>query len=117
MNSGNLLILTTPSFDKKSEKLLSNDSLNELLDYLEINPEAGQLIIGTGGIRKLRWTSGKNNKGKSGGVRVLYHYSKNILLLLITLYNKSEKENISESEKKTLKLMVDKLLKELKEEI
>lgn len=112
-----LLIVTTSSFDKKADKLLSKDALEELFDYLEECPDSGQIIQGTGGIRKLRWASGKNNKGKSGGVRVLYHYSKEVVILLITLYSKSEQENITQAEKTTLKSMVERLLKEFKEEI
>ncbi len=112
-----ILILTTPAFDKKAGKLLSEDALEELYDYLEECPDSGQIIQGTGGIRKLRWASGKNNKGKSGGVRILYHYSKEVMVLLITLYSKSEKENITQAEKSILKSIVEKLLKEFKEEI
>ncbi len=41
-----------------------------------------------------------NDKGKSGGVRILYHYSEDLLVLLITLFGKSEKENISQAERR-----------------
>jgi hypothetical protein len=64
------------------------------------------VISGTSGVRKLRWKSGLNDKGKSGGVRVLYHYSKGLLVLLITLYSKSEKENLTEAERNELKRLV-----------
>jgi mRNA-degrading endonuclease RelE of RelBE toxin-antitoxin system len=88
-----------------------------LLDFLELHPDKGDLIAGTSGVRKLRWKSGKNDKGKSGGVRVLYHYSKGILVLLITIYSKSEKENISQQERNELKrsipLLVSKYLEDL----
>jgi hypothetical protein len=59
--------------------------LDQLVTYLTLYPEHGQLIVGTGGVRKLRWKSGFNDKGKSSGVRVIYHYSKNILVLLLRL--------------------------------
>lgn len=62
------------------------------------------MISGTGGIRKLRWQTGKNNKGKSGGVRALYYYdNKGLTVLLITLYRKSDQENIDAGEKAYLK--------------
>ena len=79
-----LIIKATPAFEKKVKKLLTTEAFEDLLDYLEQFPNKGDLISGTSGVRKLRWKTGKNEKGKSGGVRVLYHYSKNILILLIT---------------------------------
>jgi mRNA-degrading endonuclease RelE of RelBE toxin-antitoxin system len=115
MNS--LIITMTPAFEKKANKLLTTEALEDLLDYLESNPDKGDLIAGISGVRKLRWKSGKNDRGKSGGVRVLYHYSKGILILLITLYSKSEKDNIDQRErnelKRTIPLLVEKYLEDL----
>lgn len=110
-----IVIKTTPAFDKKAGKLLTLEALESLLDYLEIYPECGDIIRGTSGVRKLRWETGENNKGKSGGVRVLYHYSKNILVLLITLYSKSKQENINQSERNALKKIVPQLVSKYKE--
>jgi hypothetical protein len=61
-------IAELPEFLKKSNKLLSDDEKNELIEFLALNPKAGDLIQETGGIRKLRWSI--KNKGKSGGVRI-----------------------------------------------
>jgi mRNA-degrading endonuclease RelE of RelBE toxin-antitoxin system len=109
-------IKTTPSFDHQAKKLLTAEAQGNLFDYLEVNPEKGDLISGTGGVRKLRWTTGKNNKGKSGGVRILYHYSKGILIILITLYSKNETENITDAEKNELKKLIPELIRKYKEE-
>jgi hypothetical protein len=49
---------------------LSDDDLKDLQEYLIINPETGSVIQGTGGVRKIRWAL--KNRGKSGGIRVLY---------------------------------------------
>lgn len=111
-----LIIKTVPSFDRQAKKLLSVQAQEDLFDYLEAYPEKGDIITGTGGVRKLRWTTGKNNKGKSGGVRVLYHYSKEILIILIMLYNKNDTENITESEKNELKKLIPQLVRQYKEE-
>lgn len=108
--NNDIYIKTTPAFDRKATKLLSSESLEEFLDYIGENPEQGSVISGTGGIRKIRWKTGNNDKGKSGGVRILYHYSKNILILLITLFSKSEKENILPAERNQLKQMMPMLL-------
>ena len=69
------------------------------------NPNAGDIMQGTGGIRKLRWVL--PNKGKSGGVRVIYidfiSYGK---IYLLDLYGKAEKEDLPQNEKKELKKLV-----------
>ncbi len=107
----------TPAFEKKANKLLTEEALEDLLDYISKNPEKGDSISGTNGVRKLRWKTGKNDKGKSGGVRVLYHYSKYVLILLITLYSKSEKDNVNQRErnelKRTIPLLVSKYLEDI----
>lgn len=108
MNS--LVIKSTPKFDELASKLMKDATLDELLTFLEQNPEHGRIISGTGGVRKLRWKNDKNNKGKSGGVRVLYHYSNEVLIILVTLFEKSEKENISVAEKAKLKKLMPKLI-------
>lgn len=92
---------------------MSDSVLQELVDTLCLFPEKGILVKGTGGIRKIRCRSGKNNKGKSGGLRILYYYKKDTLILLITLFNKSDKDNINESEKIELKIFLLNLLREI----
>src|SRR5271170_656112 len=100
----------TPSFEKKAGKMMSEEAREELFDHLHEHPDSGDVIAGTGGVRKLRWRTGRNNKGKSGGVRVLYHYTQSILVLLITLYEKSEKEDISQAEKNAFKSEIPELV-------
>ena len=113
----NIYIKTTPAFDRKVAKLLSEDVLKEFLDHIEVNPEAGKIISGTGGVRKIRWKKGDNDKGKSGGVRILYHYSDDLLILLITIFGKSEKEDISQEEKNQLKRTVPLLIAKYRGEL
>jgi mRNA-degrading endonuclease RelE of RelBE toxin-antitoxin system len=112
-----LIIKATPIFEKRAKALLTEEAYEELLDYLEANPDKGDLIPGTSGVRKIRWKTGKNDQGKRGGVRVLYHYSKGILVLLITMYSKTEKENVTQRErnelKRTIPLLVKKYLEDL----
>ena len=110
-------IKTTPQFDKVAKKLMAEDSLEELYNFLEDNPRAGNIIQATGGVRKLRWKRGKGARGKSGGVRVLYHYSNDILIILITLYAKNEQENITNQEKNQLKKLMPVLIDKYCEEI
>ncbi|OGO93542.1 MAG: hypothetical protein A3F10_05825 [Coxiella sp. RIFCSPHIGHO2_12_FULL_42_15] len=112
-----LFIKTTPAFDRVAKKLFTTDVLEELYDYLSEHPEKGDIIAGTGGVRKLRWKTGRNNKGKSGGVRVLYHYSKDILIILITAYSKTDKENITQAERNELKQLMPNLIEKYKSEL
>jgi len=61
--------------------------------YLMENPEKGNIISGSGGVRKIRWAI--NNKGKSGGVRVIYFWKERASeIWLLTLYAKSKKDTI-----------------------
>lgn len=84
---------------------------------MEVDPKKGVLIKGTGGVRKLRWLSGKSNKGKSGGVRVLYYYLKDLVIILITVYSKSEKDDISGEERNQLKKLMPQLIAKYKEDL
>ncbi|MCH8104489.1 MAG: type II toxin-antitoxin system RelE/ParE family toxin [Proteobacteria bacterium] len=75
-----------------------------------MNPNAGVLIQGTGGIRKLRWA--RSGGGKSGGVRVIYYFhNEELPLYLLALFGKNEKANISMEEKKLLSMAVIELVK------
>lgn len=103
-------VKATPKFLQLSKKVMTVDALQTLIDDLALNPEKGAIITNTGGIRKLRWQTGKDNKGKSGGVRVLYYYNNDTIILLITLFKKSDKENIDDGEKVELKKILPELL-------
>ncbi len=65
-----ITVAETEPFQRKVGRLLTEDEKTELIDYLAMNPTAGLLIQGTGGIRKLRWA--RSGQGKSGGARVIY---------------------------------------------
>ena len=98
--------VSTREFEEIWEELgLTEDERIVLETYLSSNPKAGRVIKGTGGLRKLRWIL--PNRGKSGGVRVLYVdfviYEKTYL---IDIYSKGEKEDITEEEKKMFKKLI-----------
>ena len=86
-------------------KLLNESEQQSVIDYLSVHPKAGDLIQGTGGIRKLRW--GRDGKGKRGGVRVIYYFHSNkIPLYLLTIFGKGQKANISKAERNELTKLV-----------
>ncbi|MBI1779660.1 MAG: type II toxin-antitoxin system RelE/ParE family toxin [Proteobacteria bacterium] len=69
-----------------------------LVDYLAHNPTAGDLIQGTGGVRKLRW--GLEGRGKRGGARVVYFYGGGgIPLFALTAYAKNEQADLSQKDR------------------
>lgn len=71
------------------------------------NPEAGDLIEGTGGLRKLRYGDPRRNKGKRGGLRVIYYWwDGGRQFWLFTLYDKDEMNDLSAMEKKAIKNML-----------
>lgn len=68
------------------------------------DPEAGDLIPGAGGIRKLRWKDSRRGKGKRGGLRVIYYcFLSDEEIWLLTLYDKDEAVDLSKSEKEQLR--------------
>ena len=88
----NSLIITTitelPEYIKRADTLLSKSERKDIIDYLSEHPKAGDIMEATGGIRKIRWSRG--NKGKSGGVRVVYYYyDERIPLYLLTLFERA----------------------------
>ncbi|MES9861828.1 MAG: type II toxin-antitoxin system RelE/ParE family toxin [Candidatus Thiodiazotropha sp. 4PDIVS1] len=94
-------IVELPEFQRRAYALLSDSEKQRIISYLAAHPQSGAIMQGTGGIRKFRWASG--NKGKSGGVRVIYYYHNELIpLFLLTVFGKSEKANLSKVERNEL---------------
>ncbi|MDR3516553.1 MAG: addiction module toxin RelE [Azospirillaceae bacterium] len=72
MERGLITVVETTAFARRADKLLSVDERDELITFLAENPEAGDEIPGTGGVRKVRFAA--KGKGRSGGARVIYHF-------------------------------------------
>lgn len=94
-------IVELPEFLKRALGLLSAEEKFSIINYLAFHPQSGDLMQGTGGIRKLRWSA--QGKGKGGGVRVVYYYHNGTMpLFLLTVFGKGEKANLSKSERNEL---------------
>ena len=88
-------------------KYLDDDGLRRLQLDLLTNAEAGDLIAGTGGLRKLRQSDVRRGKGKRGGLRVIYFWwSAGRQFWLFTLYDKDEMDDLDSREKRLLKSML-----------
>lgn len=96
-----LTIAELPEYIRRAEKLLSDGERLDIVNYLAAHPKAGDLMEGTGGVRKLRW--GRGTQGKSGGVRVIYYFHSDAMpMYLLTLFAKNERANLSMAERNEL---------------
>jgi len=85
--------IETTAFTKYVYTYLTDDEYLGLQSFLFKHPEFGKVVPGSGGLRKLRWAIA--GKGKSGGVRIIYYFKKkDDEIWLLTIYSKSEIENI-----------------------
>lgn len=101
-----MVFIEVAPFTKYLRDYLNDDEYRELQNFLIEQPEAGDLIQGTGGLRKLRWSM--DNQGKRRGVRVIYYWQiSRDQIYLFTLYAKNEMSDLSSNEKKVLKKMLE----------
>lgn len=91
-------VVETPEFLAATRRLLDDDERAALVDFLAYNPTAGDLIPGTGGVRKLRWAL--EGRGKRGGARVIYFFQSAALpLFALTAFAKSVRADLSQAER------------------
>lgn len=102
-----------PAFTRHLASYLDDDEYKALQAEMMKNPEAGDVIKGTGGLRKLRFGDETRGKGKRGGLRVIYYWwLGGAQFWLFTLYNKDEMKDLTPKQREVLK---DLLKAELKE--
>jgi len=88
-----MIFIEATTFTKLLSKYLSDEEYRVLQTYLMQKPDAGDLVRGSGGVRKVRWAP--SGKGKSGGLRIIYYWKKSDHeIWLLTLYSKSERATI-----------------------
>jgi hypothetical protein len=96
--------IEAPVFTRLVGSYLSDDDYRLLQWTLAKDPERGDVVPGTGGVRKLRWEDRRRGKGKRGGLRVMYHhFSSDGQIWLLTLYDKGETTDLTARERAALR--------------
>jgi hypothetical protein len=97
-----------PPFARNLRNYLDDDGDKELQAKLVENPEAGDLMPGTGSFRKMRWADIRRGKGGRGGLRVIcYHLKSDSQIWLMALYGKNEASDLTTKQKKVLKTALE----------
>lgn len=101
MQTRPIVVAETQAFMRSAAKIWNEEELAALVDYVAHHPEAGDVMPGTGGVRKLRW--GKTGSGKRGGARVIYFfYRADCPLYLLLAYAKAQVTDLTPDEKKAV---------------
>lgn len=98
-------VVVTPAFDRAAKDAkMSEGEVDEAVDLVAANPTAGDLMQGTGGVRKARLAG--RGKGKSGGYRIVWYFGgDDIPVFLLTVFGKGEKDNLSQAERNALRAL------------
>ncbi|MEY4884098.1 MAG: cytotoxic translational repressor of toxin-antitoxin stability system [Pseudomonadota bacterium] len=96
-----------PPFERVRQSYLDDAAYRQLQDELMANPEAGNMIEGTGGLRKLRQPDPRRGKGKRGGLRVIYYWwLGGDQFWLFTVYDKDQADDLTPEQRKVLKQLL-----------
>jgi hypothetical protein len=105
-----MLFIETSIFTHQVSELLPDEEYKRLQEVLLMRPETGDLIPGTGGLRKLRWRM--KGTGKRGGLRLIYYWDvPDDSFFMLAIYKKSEKEDLTQQHLRTLRKLVEEWLK------
>ncbi len=85
-------VAETPIFQKYAESIWSEDELQQFIAWIALNPEAGDVIPGSGGCRKVRWSV--DGQGKRGGARVVYFLPNQEVIWLLICYKKAKFDDL-----------------------
>lgn len=97
-----MTVAETPLFLRQAEAVWDDAERWSFVDFIAANPEAGDVIPETGGVRKVRWA--RAGTGKRGGARVIYFYhDANRPLYLLMVYAKARRENLTPDEKRAVR--------------
>lgn len=103
-----MVFIETAIFTKEIQRLTSDDNYRKLQIALMFRPDAGKLIKGSGGLRKIRWSL--PGTGKRGALRVIYYWDPPDTIFMLFPYRKTEQEDLTADQLKLVRGMVKELL-------
>jgi len=103
-------VVETVQFLRDADSMMSDSDRARLVEFVSANPDTGDLIPETGGVRQFRWAL--PGKGKRGGARVIYFFhSERLPVFLLAMYGKSEKANLSKTEQNGMAKVVSAIVR------
>jgi hypothetical protein len=100
-----ITVIETKAYISRADDIMSADERSAVVDFIADNPESGDVMPGTGGVRKLRVAL--DGRGKRGGARVIYYYqNQEIPVFLLGLFAKNQKTSLTKAERNTLKIAI-----------
>ena len=100
--------METKAFQERAKSRMTKEEVDSAVRMIAMDPTCGDLLRGTGGIRKVRFAVA--GKGKSGGVRIIYYFhNEDIPVFMLAVFAKKEKADLKPSERKMLAVLAKKL--------
>ena len=100
-----LHFVESPVYSKQIDDLLSREEQRQLQLFILEQPERGQIIKGSGGLRKLRWAG--SGRGKGGGVRIIYYLWRDDTAFLLFVYPKSKQADLTPDQVRLLRTLIE----------
>lgn len=101
-----MVIIETSVFTRQIQQLMAEEEYRQLQTMLVLRPDAGAIIPGSGGLRKLRWAAG--GRGKRGGARLIYYWAvSQEQVILLFIYPKNVQNNLTASQLRALRQIVE----------
>ena len=105
LSSVKLLFIESPVYSEQIDGLLSGEDHRQLQLYILEQPERGDLIRGSGGLRKLRWAG--SGRGKRGGIRVVYYLWRGDTVFMLFAYPKNKQVDLTPSQARLLRDLIE----------
>ncbi|SDS98749.1 hypothetical protein SAMN05216198_3341 [Halopseudomonas litoralis] len=106
------IFIETTAFTSRLSDYLTDEEYRRLQTAMLAHPECGDVMLRTGGFRKLRWADSRRGKGKRGGLRVVYYWLMGDgQFWMFSIYDKDEMENLTADQEKQLKQAITNELK------
>ena len=98
-------VIELSPFARNWRSIWTEAEYNEFIEWIAANPKSGDVIKGSGGVRKIRWAG--TGHGKRGGARIIFYSADADYIYLMTIYAKNQRADISAKELKTIKELIE----------